>query len=153
MGQIKKARDEKNYTGALYALAELISSLPESMKKQFQDRADHIIYVIDLIKANRLQVLQDTPDFYIRRIKRDKILQMYCAERLATFMNDFSLHLDRLGYMENLKMIMEGQADEGMEWIAIDKKRKKLAARRERRRERKDKGKKRVKQTPTGSMD
>jgi len=135
IGQVRQQQAQGNFSGAMSLIASFISYLPDSIKKEFRDRAIHIQEVVDVIRAGSLDVIQRIPDLFIRGIYRNRLLQLYSSEALGKFIDDLTTQLNELGYMENLKVVTEGEADEREDWIAIDKKRKAKTKRRRRKKE------------------
>ena len=130
IGQVRQQQAAGNYSGAMALVASFISYLPDSIKDDFRDRANHIQEVMDTIKSGSLEVIRKIPDLYIRGIYRNRLLQLYANDALTSFIDDLTTQLNKLGYMENLKVVTEGEADEAANWIEIDKKRRSTRKRR-----------------------
>lgn len=145
IGQIRQAQASGNYSGAMALVASFISYLPDSIKDDFRDRANHIQGVMDIIRSGSLAVIKRIPDFYIRGIYRNRLLQLYANESLTKFIDDLTTQLNKLGYMENLKVVTQGEADPSQDWLAMDKKRRAVEKRRR-------KGKKGLADSPSGDM-
>lgn len=135
IGQIRQAQASGNFSGAMALVTSFISYLPDSIKDEFRDRANHIQGVMDIIKSGSLEVIRRIPDFYIRGIYRNRLLQLYATESLTKFIDNLTTQLNKLGYMENLKVVTEGEADPTADWIAMDKKRRATEKKRRRRKE------------------
>lgn len=145
IGTVKKTHESGNFAGALKLAAELITYLPESMKSEFKDRASQIENSINLIRSGRLKQIQDIPDFFIRGIYKNRLLQTYGNEALKDFINNLTTKLDNIGYMENTKVVVEGSAEVDEEsWLKMQKEGQAQEAKGKGRRRRKDE------ESPTG---
>ena len=142
IGQIRQQQARGNFSGAMSLAGTFIPYLPDSMKEQFRERANHIIEVMNIIKAGRLKQIQEIPDLYIRGIYKNRLLQIYSNESLNKFIDDMTTQLNQLGYMENLKVVREGEAELDPDWIALYKKEKRQSKRSKKR-----------DASPTGSID
>jgi len=148
IGQVRQQHALGNYSGAMALVASFIGYLPDSIKEQFRDRANHIQGVMDIIKSGRLEVIKKIPDLYIRGIYKNRLLQLYANKALTKFIDNLTTQLNKLGYMENLKVVTEGEADEAVAWIEMDKKRR--AEEKKKRRRTKKHG---SADSPSGEMD
>jgi hypothetical protein len=120
IGTIKKTHESGNFAGALKLAAELITYLPESMKTEFKSRADQIEVSINLIRTGKLKQISDIPDFFIRGIYKNRLLQTYGMEALKDFINNLTTKLDNIGYMENTKVVAEGSTEVSEEsWLKM----------------------------------
>lgn len=142
IGQIRQQQSLGNFSGSMALTTSFIPYLPDSMKDEFRKKANHINTVMNTIKSGSIPAIQRIPDFFMRGIYKNRLLQIYSNEVLTKFIDDMTTQLNKLGYMENLKMIAEGTADEGMDWIEIDRRRKRQA-----------KMRKKKKEEPVGSME
>lgn len=147
IGQIKQQQSQGNFAGAMALLTEFINYLPDSMKDEFREKAQKIALVMNAIRSGSLKVIKDIPDLFVRGIYRNRLLQIYSSKKLSVFMDELTTKLNQLGYMENLKLIAEGQADVDNDWIIIDQKRKKAE------RDKKKKGRKKRDTSPQGTID
>jgi len=134
-GQIKQVQAKKDYATALTLLTELIRWLPDSIKEEFRNRAIQIEDSINLIKSGRLPQIQKIPDFYMRGIFKNRLLQTYCDLAFKVLIDDLGTKLNNLGYMENVEKITEGEDD----WYAEHRRETQKDARRKRAATKKDK--------------
>lgn len=135
IGQIRQQQSLGNFSGAMALTTSFIPYLPDSMKEKFRKMAVHINTVMNAIKSGNIPAVQRIPDFFMRGIYKNRVLQIYSNEVLTKFIDDMTSQLNQLGYMENLKMVAEGEADEGIDWIELDRRRKKQAKRRKKKEE------------------
>jgi len=110
-GQIKQVQAKRDFATALTLLTELIRWLPDSIKEEFRSRAIQIENSINLIKSGRLPQIQKIPDFYMRGIFKNRLLQSYCDLSFKALIDDLGTKLNDLGYMENVEKITEGVDD------------------------------------------
>lgn len=122
-------------------LGQFIDYLPDSLKDEFRERIKKISNVITMLKAGSIPQIQNIPDYFIRGIYKNRLLQTYSFEALSTVLNDMTSKLNDLGYMENLKTVLEGDADQ-QDWMPLHKEQSK-----------KRKGKKKQPKSPQGIMD
>lgn len=108
---VKQAQSKKMYSEAMRLTIELVDYLPDTIKNDFRGRATQIAATMEMITSNALKCLKAVPDFYIRGIYRNRILQTYCSKAFSKFINDLSDKLNALGYMENVDRIEEGEDD------------------------------------------
>lgn len=111
IAQVKQAQTKQLYSEGLRLLVELVGYLPNSIKDYFKEKAKMIYHTMTLIKTNQLTCLQQTPDFYVRGIYRNRILQAYANQALSNFVDELSTKLNSMGYMENVEKVEEGQDD------------------------------------------
>jgi len=81
-------------------MASLIPYLPKSIKNEFREKVLQIERSMEIIRAGKVPQIQKIPDFYIRGIFKNRLLQTYAHEALDKFMDELSSKLDDLGYME-----------------------------------------------------
>lgn len=143
LGQIRDQQSKGNFAGSLQLGVQFIDYLPDSLKEQFREEAKKISAIQELIRADALPQLKEIPDLYIRGIYRNKLLQTYSYAALEEYVNGITSALNKLGYMENLKMVKEGDADVDMDWIAEQERRRKLG----------EKTKRTRKASPVGKID
>lgn len=143
IGQIRQQQAAGNFKGAMALCVSFISYLPDSMKDKFRAKAEHIYMVMNAIQAGNLEQIQEIPDYYIRGIYKNRLLQFYSSEALKTFIDEMTSMLNQLGYMENLKVVAEGDLEGDQDWIPEQQRRQK-AERRKRRKEKKE---------PQGNID
>lgn len=122
IGQIRQQQSQGNFSGSMEMLSQFLDYLPDSMKEEFRDRAKKISSIMKIIKAGSLTQIQEIPDLYIRGIYKNRLLQTYSHEALSSFMNDMTSKLNLLGYMENLKVVLEGDVEQ-QDWIEEQAKR------------------------------
>lgn len=140
-GKIRQQQAQGNFAGSLQLIVQFIHYLPDSMKDEFRPKAHKIAQIQELIRNDALPQLREIPDLYIRGVYRNRLLQTYSYAALEQLIDEISTALNKLGYMENLKVVQEGDADGQLDWMAEANRR----ARAKRR------GKK--KSSPQGSID
>jgi hypothetical protein len=129
IGQVRQAQQATKYSEAMRIIIELIDYLPNSIKDEFQKRATMISNTMSLIRGSKIDCLRKVPDFYIRGIFKNRILQMYCQKALASFVDELSTKLQSMGYLENVEHIEEGQDDWYLEQKKEQAERKRRATR------------------------
>jgi len=144
IGTIRRTHEQGNFAGALKLATDLIVYLPESIKDEFREKAAKINYSFNQIRAGRILEVQKIADFYIRGIFKNRLLQTYGNAALQQFVDELTTKLDKIGYMENIKTVAEGTAEQEGTWMEIEEKQGKKITKK-----RKTKGEAR----PTGSMD
>lgn len=122
IGQIRQQQSQGNFSGSMEMLSQFLDYLPDSMKEEFRDRAKNISLIMSAIRAGSIPQIQKIPDLYIRGIYKNRLLQTYSHQALSSFMNDMTSKLNLLGYMENLKVVLEGDVEQ-QDWIAEKAKR------------------------------
>lgn len=111
IGQVKQAQAKRAYSDAITIVTELISYLPDSIKEDFRTEALKIQENIRRITGNNLPQIKKIPDFYMRGIYRNRLLQTYSAQALDSFIDRLTTKLNALGYMESVEHIQEGEDD------------------------------------------
>lgn len=111
IAQVKQAQAKQMYSEGMRLSIELVNYLPNSLKDAFKNKVAMIQHTMTLIKTNSLTCLKQTPDFYIRGIFRNRILQAYAGRALSQFIDELSDKLNSMGYMENVEKVEEGQDD------------------------------------------
>lgn len=144
IGEIRKQQAQGNFAGAMAIAAAFIAYLPDSMKDEFRKRAADIRAVMDRIQAGNVPEIKAIADFFLRGIYRNRVLQIFSSEALTQFTDDMTSRLNSLGYMENIKQEAIGEADENVDWVKMDQRRK--AAQKGGRRRKRD-------SSPVGNMD
>lgn len=143
IGTIKRTHEQGNFSGALTLATELIDYLPKSIKEKFKEKAALIDYSLNQIKTGRIPQLRKIPDFYMRGIYKNRLLQTYGNIALKTFIDELTTMLDDIGYMENTKVVAEGDADQQGDWLYVQEEEKKKGSR----------SKRKKSEAPTGTMD
>lgn len=129
-GQIKQVQARRDYATALTLLTELIRWLPDSIKEEFRKKAIMLETNISLIQSGKLKKIRNIPDFYLKGIYKNRLLQAYSDISFKTLIDDLGSKLNNLGYMENVEKLTEGEDD----WYAEQRKeqmRRKRAAKKE----------------------
>jgi hypothetical protein len=142
IGTIKRTHDQGDFSGALRLATELIGYLPQSIKEEFKEKAAKIDYSLNQIKTGSIPQIRKIPDFYLRGIFKNRLLQNYGNIALKTFIDELTTKLDKIGYMENTKIVAEGDAEAEGSWIYVQDEEK-----------RRGKGKKKKNEAPSGTMD
>jgi hypothetical protein len=144
IGQVRSVQSQGNFAAAMKLVTSLIPYLPASMKDEFREKAQRIEESMNTIRSGRLREVQAIPDFFIRGIFKNRLLQTYANAALSKFVDDLTTKLDKMGYMENVKSVPEGTGEVATEdsWLKLQT-------------DKENAGKRRGKKgdSPTGSMD
>lgn len=100
IGQIRQVQQQGNLAGAMKMVASLIPYLPKSIKNEFREKVLQIERSMEIIRAGKVPQIQKIPDFYLRGIFKNRLLQTYANEAFNQVMDELSSKLDDLGYME-----------------------------------------------------
>lgn len=111
LGSVKQLQTKQAYSEAMRVIIELIGYLPDSIKSEFRDRAAQIALTMNAVKTGKVKELQQIPDFFIKGIFKNRLLQNYCSRSLSKFVDDLSTRLNEMGYMENVEKIEQGEDD------------------------------------------
>jgi hypothetical protein len=123
IGTIKRTQEKGEFAGALALAVELIDYLPESIKKEFTERAATIKHSLNLITTGKIPQIQRIPDFYLKGIFKNRMLQRYGNAAFQQFISELTTKLDNIGYMENTKVVVEGSADmDEQTWLGLQEK-------------------------------
>lgn len=141
IGIVRQAQEQGNFAGAMKLLASLIPYLPDSIKDTFKEKAVRIEHSMTRIRTGNVPEIKRIPDFFLRGIFKNRLLQSYGNEAFNQFMDELTTKLNKMGYMENTKIVAQGEADEEGDWIEVDQKSSRGSR------------KKKKSEAPSGSMD
>jgi len=126
---IREAQMRGDYAGALTKATELIRFLPDSIKQKYREMAEAIDGYTRLVALNKVTVRDkdgrevnpflSVPDLFMRLTKKRAVLREFSRQALLSFMDTLTSELNRLGYMENIKFVMQAEMEVPEEFVRM----------------------------------